>query len=385
VFVPGEVAKTADGNVSLADLAGTLLQAAGVPVPDGMRKGPLANGGDVYAETVYPRAAGWHPLSVIVFDQWKAVLSSEAELYDLRADPAERHDLAGEKLTTLDEARRRIAEVARAADAPIDDAAPNPARGIAAWNTFERMQARLAGGNARSALPELTRLARQYPDAPVFQAAYARALKDTGRTVAALDLYRRFVSRWPRDPAMSHDLATAALAAGMIEEAVRAEQASLALQPSNAEASNGLGLLLLDRGSTADAVRAFERATQDDPSDAAFWTNLGNARRAAGDLTRAEQAYRQALDLDPPSADAANGLGVLLVQEQRAAEAIAWFERALAGSPRFAEARLNLGKAYQETGHKDRAIEAYTRVLADAPQGSREYAAASQLLAAIVG
>ena len=74
-------------------------------------------------------------------------------------------------------------------------------------------------------------------------------------------------------------------------------------------------------------------------------------------------------------------MGVLLVQEHQAAQAIRWFERALAGSPRFVEARLNLGIAYQESGNQDKAIEAYRRVLADSTPGSRESAAASQLLA----
>jgi arylsulfatase A-like enzyme/tetratricopeptide (TPR) repeat protein len=404
----GDLTATANAAASLADLAGTLLQAAGVPVPDGMRKGPLGAGGEAYGETTYPRTAGWHPLSALAFDQWKLIVSSETELYDVRVDPGETRDRAGEKLAVVEGARRRVSELgaskssdtspsvpADAAErlralgyvsgssAPIDDAAPNPARGIAAWNTFERELTRLTAGDARGALVNLSKLARAYPGAPVFQSTYARALKDTGRAAEAVDVYRRLVSRWPGDATMYHDLAVAAQAAGMTQEAVRAEQASLALQPSNAAASNGLGLLLVARGEKADAVRAFERATADDPSNVVFWTNLGNARRDNGETARAEQAYTRALELDPRAADAANGMGVLLVQDHRAADAIRWFERALAGSPRFIEARLNLGIAYQEMGNRDKAIEAYRRVLADSAPGSREYTAASQLIAGL--
>jgi len=392
--------------VSLADLAGTLLRAAGIAVPEGMRKGPLGSGGEAYGETNYPRTAGWHALSTLAFDQWKVILSSEAELYDVRADPGETRNLAGDKLAVVEGARRRLGQLAAetagdggssvpadAADrlralgyvsgpaAPIDDAAPNPARSIAAWNTFERELTRVKAGDARGALPNLAKLARAYPDAAVFQSTLARALKDTGRASEAVDVYRRLVSRWPKDPALYHDLGVAAASAGLTAEAVRAEQASLALQPSNAAASNALGLLFVGQGDKAGAVRAFERATADDPSNVVFWTNLGNARRDAGDSARAQQAYAHALDLDPRAADAANGMGVLLVQDHRAAEAIRWFERALAGSPRFVEARLNLGIAYQEGGNREKAIETYRRVLADAPQGSREYAAATELLA----
>jgi arylsulfatase A-like enzyme/Flp pilus assembly protein TadD len=391
-------------NVSLADLAGTLLESADVPIPQGMRPGPLQKPGESYSESKYPETAGWHALSALAFDQWKVIVSSETELYDLRVDPGESRNLAGEKLSIVEGARRRLAElqaakpadaaavpsdaadrlralgyVSGAATTPSDDAA-NPAKQIAAWNTFERELTRLTQGDTRAALPGLTRLARAFPDSPVFQATYARALKDSGAAAQAVQIYRRLVARWPQDAAMYHDLAVAATAAGMPAEAARAERASLALQPANAAASNGLGLLLIAGGNSAEAVTAFERAVQDDPSNATFWSNLGNARREAGDAVRAEQAYRTALDRDPRSADAANGMGVLLVQQHRAADAIRWFERALAGSPRFVEARLNLGIAYQESGNREKAIEEYRRVEKETPPDAKEHRAAAELL-----
>jgi len=407
-IAPGTSGATIADAVSLADLAGTLLHAARLRVPAGMRQGPLTGNREAYAETEYPRTAGWHDVVALAFDQWKLVLSSEAELYDVTADPGETRNLASQKPAIVDGARKRLmalhtakapaatavpsdaAERLRAlgyasgAPAPADDRAPNPAKQIAAWNAFERELSRLSAGDARGALPGLTKLARAYPDAPVFQASYARALKDTGRASQAVEIYRRLVARWPGDTAMYHDLAVAATAAGMPGEAARAEQAALTLQPSNAAASNGLGLMLIEQGRPAEAVAAFERAVADDPGNATFWTNLGNARRDAGDPTRAEEAYRRALDADPRSLDAANGMGVLLVQGKRAPEAIRWFEQALAGSPRFVEARLNLGIAYQESGNRDKAIEMYRRVLTEASAGSKERRAAADLLAALV-
>jgi choline-sulfatase len=397
-----------DGHVSLADLAGTLLHAAGVPVPAGMREGPLADSREAYAETQYPRTAGWHDLAALAFDRWKLVISSEAELYDVTADPAETRNLASQKPALVEGARKRLMDLRRAkapdaasavssdaaerlralgyvsgTAAPANDTAPSPAKQIAAWNTFERELSRLSGGDARGALPGLAKLARTYPDAPVFQATHARALKDTGRAAQAVETYRRLVARWPGDAAMYHDLAVAATAAGMPAEAVRAEQAALTLEPTNASASNGLGLMLVQEGRTADALKAFERAVSDDPTNPAFWTNLGNARRDAGNPVGAEQAYRRALDADPRSTDAANGMGVLLVQGKRAAEAIPWFEQAIAGSPRFVEAMLNLGIAYQETGNREKARETYRRVLAEASPGSKEHRAATDLLASL--
>jgi choline-sulfatase len=400
-------ATTNDAPASLADLAGTLLHAAGIAVPAGMREGPLAGSREAYAETEYPRTAGWHGLTALAFDQWKLVLSAEVELYDITSDPGETRNLASQKPAVVDGARKRATGLHSAAGpaaaavpsdaadrlralgyvsgsaAPSDEGAPNPGRQIAAWNSFERELTRLSDGDARGALPGLAKLARAYPDAPVFQATYARALKDTGRAQQAIEIYRRLVARWPGNADMYHDLAVAASAAGMPAEAARAEQAALALQPSNPAASNGLGLVLIEQGNRPGAIEAFERAVRDDPGNATFWTNLGNARRDAGDPARAEEAYRRALEADPRSADAANGMGVLLVQGQRAPEAIRWFEQALAGTPAFIEARLNLGIAYQESGNREKAMETYRRVLADASPGSKEHRAATDLLAAL--
>jgi choline-sulfatase len=413
IAVPGAAPATIDTAVSLVDLAGTLAGLAHRPRPTGMHadsliRTPLGER-EVYAETDYPRSAGWHALRVLVSERWKLIMSSDPELYDLHDDPGETHNMASERSTGLAAIRTRLRDIESAAGArsssdtapvpsevaerlralgyvsggaaPAADRAPNPARHIAAWNAFERELSRLTAGDARRALPGLTGLARAFPDSPLFQSTYARALKDTGRVSEALDIYQRLVARWPRDAALYHDLAVAADAAGLPREAARAEQAALALEPSNAAAANGLGLLHIENGRTADAAAAFERAVALDPSNAAFWTNLGNARRAEGNAAAAEQAYRKALELNSRDGDANNGMGVLLVQAHRAADAIPYFERALAGSPRFTEARLNLGIAYQESGNPEKAAEQYHRVLELAPPGSREYQAAMALLA----
>jgi arylsulfatase A-like enzyme/thioredoxin-like negative regulator of GroEL len=424
IAVPGRPAASDDRPVSLVELAGTLVQLAGRALPTGMHAGTLLSrtedrgprtedrgpGTDeAYAETQYPKTAGWHSLAALADDRWKLIQSSETELYDIVQDPGERTNLADAKGSLADAMRQRVATLASArpanpsdavpadaaerlralgyvsgssASAPDAESAPNPADHIAAWNTFEKGLSRLTGGDARGALPDLAGLARAFPDAPVFLATYARALKDTGRTRDAVEVYRRAVARWPRDAGMYHDLAVAAEAAGLPAESARAEQAALALEPSNPAAANGLGLLQIRASKPDDAIKSFEQAVKGDPTNATYWTNLGNARRDTGNAAGAEDAYRKALDADPRSPDAANGLGVLLVQAHRAAEAIPWFERALAGSPRFIEAVLNLGIAYQETGNATKAADQYRRVLEMAPHGSREYQAATALLKA---
>ncbi len=411
---PGVAAGTFDQNVSLAALAGALVRLSGSRVPSGMSEGaplPSQDTAEVYAETEYPRVAGWHGLTALVADRWKLILSSEAELYDVAADPGERHDVAAGHRATVEAMRARLGAlsapsgrraeaeispeaadrlralgyVGGSASTPVDaGAAPNPAHHIADWTAFEQALTDVNAGRAAAALPRLKALAAKNPGAPVFQSTYARALKDTGSPDAAVAVYRRAVARWPADPSLYHDLAVAARAAGDSGEALRAEQAALALDGSDAAALNGLGLLKIDAGDAAAAADAFERAAAEDPSNASFWTNLGNARRELGNLDRAESAYRRALQIDTSYADANNGLGVVLVQRQRPDDAIEFLEQAVASDPHLYEAQLNLGIACQESGDRSRAADTYRQLLATAPpSAAKERKAAATLLAGL--
>ena len=91
LVVPGRPPAVDDQPVSLVELAGTLVQLAGRPVPGGMHAGSLLAGPstthEAYAETQYPRSAGWHSLAALADERWKLIQSSELELYDLTEDP----------------------------------------------------------------------------------------------------------------------------------------------------------------------------------------------------------------------------------------------------------------------------------------------------------
>jgi choline-sulfatase len=401
-------ARVVRSPVSLADLAPTLSRAAGLAAA-----GPSADllaqqlaERDVYAETQYPRSAGWHSLAALAGERWKLIQSSETELYDLSNDPAEQKNVATahpgvvQGMTARVTAIQDSAPATPAAMAPEaserlralgyvsgsaappggDPRAPNPARVIDAWASFETALAQTNAGRPQEALPALKALAAKFPSAAVFQTTYGRALKDAGRPAEAVAVYRKAVAQI-RDASLYHDLAVAARAAGNPAEALRAEQAALALEGTNPAAVNGLGLLHAEAGHARDAAVQFERAATLDPSNASYWTNLGNARRELSELAQAEAAYRRALDVDPTFADAANGLGTILVQTGKPADAVQWFERAIEQSPDFYEARLNLGIALQESGQRERANAAYREILAKAPaRFRRERDAATQLL-----
>ena len=418
VSAPGATAGNVADAVSLVDVAPTILHAAGVAIPAD-RKGhdlleapaPTAPGGirDLYAETEYPRVAGWSPLQALTDGRWMGIRSgASTELFDLQSDPGEQHDVSATQSSTaaalaarIDAIRasattrapgtvsketaerlRSLGYVASSTTSTSSSGAANPAAHIDAWNAFEDALAML-DAKRPEAVQALEKIARANPDAPVFQSTFARALKEGGRTNDALRVYRDAARRWPTDAALMHDYAVAAREGGHADEAARADQAAAAIAPDSAMAHNGLGLIAADANHPDAAAREFERATALDPNNASYWTNLGNARRGAGDTAGAGQAYHRALDLDARTGDAANGLGVLLVEAKKPGEAVAWFERALDAAPDLVEARLNLGIALQQTGNAARAADAYRAVIAAPGPHAREKDAAAKLLASL--
>jgi choline-sulfatase len=400
--------------VSLQDLAPTLLALTGLPAPETMTgmallgqpqaPGPRPQApSDSYAETVYPRSAGWSPLRSLTDGRWKVIVSSRVELYDLAADAEESRDVSGANSsvalalrTRLDslwrpagtapvpaeaaERLRALGYVASAPDPAPLDKAPNPADEIASWAAFERAFTDLTAGRAADAIGPLGTLAARYPAAAVFQSAYARALSEAGRSREALQRYRAIVARWPRDAIQYHELAVAARNAGAAAEAIKAEQAAIALDPRFASAHNGLGLLHAEAGRAHDAAAAFARAAELDPRNPSIQVNLGNSRRELKDVNGARIAYQTALRLAPDDIDAANGLGVLLLEAGRPLDAVVYFNRVLERAPGMYQARLNLGVAYQQSAQPERAAEAYRAVIDTAPPGSRERDAAATLL-----
>jgi choline-sulfatase len=410
---------TRNEAASLVDVFPTVLGLLGLVQPGPLDGHDLFGAGgetrsrEVYAETKYPEAAGCSPLRALVDRRWKYIGGpARPELYDLARDPDERSDVAAEHQAIVDAMGPRVAAIAaRAAagvetapsaevverlralgyvarppsPAPTGDAAPSPVTMVGEWGRFEDALVDLHRGDVERATTALAALVRERPDAPIFQATYARALTDGRRTGEALSAYRAALRRWPQDTMLLHGLAVAARNAGLADEARKAEEAVLAIDPTDASAHNGIGLLHVRAGRFAEARAAFERAVALDPSAVSYWVNLGNARFSGGDGPAAEAAYREALRLDGSSLDAANGLALLMVSTGRAAAAIPLLERVLAAAPGFYEAWLNLGRALQATGDSARAADAYRRVLAAPPRAAAPRDAAAELLASVGG
>jgi arylsulfatase A-like enzyme len=169
---PGRPAAAIDVPVSLVDLPATLCDLAGAAIPETMRHWSILSGSpiaprpspidprpsptaDIYAETQYPRAAGWHALAALVDQRWKVIASSETELYDLENDPGETHNVAQDRATAAASLRTRAAQVA--ASAPEAEASISAA-------TRERLQSLGYVASAATAAADHDRAANPAPE-----------------------------------------------------------------------------------------------------------------------------------------------------------------------------------------------------------------------------
>ena len=111
-------AKQVKGRVRLLDIAPSILEAAGIPVPSQMQGQSLLRIAKttpdadqaVYSRSDYPHDAyGWSPLESWRAGKYLYIRAPKPELYDLIADPAATHNLAQTSKATLDTMAAQLA------------------------------------------------------------------------------------------------------------------------------------------------------------------------------------------------------------------------------------------------------------------------------------
>jgi arylsulfatase A-like enzyme len=110
--------KPVKGRVRLVDVAPTILEAVGVPVPSQMQGQSLLRiaksnpdvDQPVYARSDFPQQAfGWSPLESWRAGKYLYIRSPKPELYDLVADPEAAHNLAQTSKATLETMASQLA------------------------------------------------------------------------------------------------------------------------------------------------------------------------------------------------------------------------------------------------------------------------------------
>jgi len=364
VYAPALAAPRVVGTDAMhVDVLPTVLDAAGIAVPDGVRGRSLLHVVDGrgearvagYFESLSPALnRGWAPLRGMVRAGRKYIDLPIPELYDLDADPEETRNLVATQPREARELRDQLSQIASDASAAarINESSDARARleslGYVSGTVAPRSRytenddpKRLIAVDAR--LQEATRLytsgdraqaraiaeslVRERPGMRVAWMTLAQIQRDTGSLDAAIASLRRAHALAPGDSG------TAALLGAYLTEAGAAPEAVTLLEPfakgdsADLELAVALGLAEARAGRGADAIATLQRAREAHPTNAMLLVQLGTVQLMANRRADARGSFEAALAENRTLARAHSSLGAMNAEDGRAAEAAAeWRE-----------------------------------------------------------
>jgi Tfp pilus assembly protein PilF len=364
------------------DVVPTVLDALELAVPKdlpGRSLLPLINGRRAASTDSYLEALsgslnrGWAPLhGVLDRDLMKYVDLPVPELYDLRNDPSEQHNLAGSHSGDLDRLRALLGRTSAGdvgvgarvqeeqatlerlralgyvggADAvqkeryTVDD---DPKRLIEIDSRIRDVVTRYRAGDYDGAIAICEENIQRRPTMflSYLQLAYLQRMK--GRMDLAIRAAKQAVDLQPLDNEAVSLYGTYLTEAGRSREAVAFLGPYVKNTKPDIDVLTALGMAEARLGHRDEALATFSRAREADPSNAMVLVNAGTVYLMAGDKVRARQAFEAALDIDQEVARAHNSLGVIAAEEGHLGEAVERWKRAVVLDPQDYQTLFNLG------------------------------------------
>ena len=342
-------------SVSLIDLTPTILDCLRIsqPIPVSGRSvkatlfGNAIEARECYAESDVPfMYSRWAPLRAVLTDDWKYIKTTRVELYDLKNDPLELHDLA----------------------------TSDPDRCLEFENVLQERQAHMTqhespsvnlSGAERKMLESLGYVAGQGSMAKPLAEEGLPDIKDM------MPFYNRIC-----DSRRQLDQGNAA-------EAIQIMRQVLDKAPDYLAARVALGDALLGQKEYAEAASIFASVVSRHPDFPDAHASWADALSRQGQYREAIARYRKALELDPESASTHFYLASVFMTQERVGEAILEFKEAIRHSPDYVEAHVQLGGLLAQSGMINDAIAQYEIALKFQPDQLMVHANLGSLLAQV--
>jgi choline-sulfatase len=273
----------------LVDVLPTIAEVAAAEAPDDLPgRSLVARGSDsereLYSETYYARLhLGWSGLRSLVGDRWHYIEAPRPELYDVVADPGERHDLSDEQPAVLrrmrSEMRKRHPRIEPTASSVSKEEAsklsalgyltapssrsgetrPDPKDALPALAEAREIFTRVADDGCKAALPSIHELLEKHPGMQDVRVQLAECLRASGDLEGSLAEYRRILQQSPASAeALLIDVGSTLLALGRLDEAQDHAEAALVAYP--ADAHDLLARIARARGDLAGARKEAKKA-----------------------------------------------------------------------------------------------------------------------------
>ena len=371
--LPGEksAGKHVEERVALADVAPSLLQAAGVPVPDAMqaqsllpltevpktagKKEDKPHERAIYSETNYPHHAfGWSELRSWRAQRYLYVQAPKNELYDQSADPEAVKNLASSAKAVADTMDSQLLDFRRKTGSATVD------RKQLDSTQEENLRAL---GYLGSTVDNSTSKEKAQVD-PKDKIDYANRLHEAlfdleqGHHDEAVAKLHELVKQYESEAGPAYlDFGRALIHNGEYQEAVPILRNAIEKAPDSSLAHSELGIALIKQGQWDAALPEMQAAVDHQPTSAKFHFYLAGVHVRLNQFPEAAKEFEKALELEPDHFQANLTYGRLLLREGHLDAALPKLSRAAKLVPDSAEAHAFLAVAYEKLGQTQNASE----------------------------
>ncbi len=304
--------------VSLVDVFPTLLELGRVSPPEAAKRRSLKPALDgeslppqsCYSQTEEPYLqARWSPLQGLTTDRWRYVRTAKPELYDLRNDPRELHNLATEQPDRVVELEGELAALEARFQRQATSRVSLSARERRALESLG-----YAGGGSSG--PTERPDGRLLPDIKdmighLNQLHHATALLEEGKFEAAAALLEPLARDVPNFLRARLNLGLCRLQLQQFDESVRWLEAALEIDPNSDRAEDMLGFAYLKLRKLDLAAQHFQRLLELRPDSETGNLFLGEVYQRQQKFPLAIHHYEEVLRINPGNEPARQALEAL--------------------------------------------------------------------------
>jgi arylsulfatase A-like enzyme/Tfp pilus assembly protein PilF len=375
------------GQVRAIDVLPTLAAIAGVPVPrvDGESVAALIEGKarrdapSSFAETYYPKwHYGWSELKSVRGDQWKFIDAPKQELYDLRADRAERRNLALDRGTLAAGMNGELAKIDAGFGAAANTDAPKPDA-----DTLARLRSLGYVGMAASSTG-----GKRGPDpkdmiasAETFRAGISRAMDALAndRPVTAIEQLKRLLTIDDRSFEVHLFLGDAYTATRQFDNALGEYAAARLMNPRSAAPMVSAARAYLAQGDTTRALQQIDLAAGIEPGSGDVMVVRGQIHERANRTADAVSDYTAAVRTNGSDPQARARLASLAMRTRQFDIARPQFETLLRMGYRPSRMHFGLAQIAEAAGDRQLAINEYREAIRLEPSFADAKAALAKL------
>ncbi|HEY7096519.1 MAG TPA: sulfatase-like hydrolase/transferase [Terriglobales bacterium] len=338
---------TVSTRARLVDIAPTMLQVAGLPVPSAMQGSSLvslikssdATAKDserpAYSETIYShRAFGWSVLRTWRTGKYLYVQAPKRELYDESSDPRAQNNIETASKAVADTLSGQLNDFRQKTSAAgtssgkldpeqaenlralgylpstittgsnADEAGPDPKDHIEIANLLTEALFDSQEERYEDAVPKLEKVLAQEPNTSLAYLELGRAYLRLEQPQKAVPLLRTAVEKLPDDVTANYELGKALFETKDFAEAAPQFEIAAKHNPTSAELHFYLAVVYERSERIPDAVKEFQETIKLKPDHFRANLLLGRLYGMQNEFTKALPYLKQAAQIDPTSVEA---------------------------------------------------------------------------------